>query len=407
MSLQQYAANPLATARPLRVGLVAGELSGDTLGAALMRDMRRMHPQIEFVGIGGPQMLAEGLHGLHPLERLSVMGLVEVLGRLRELFAIRDDLLARWTAEPVDVFIGIDAPDFNLRLASKLKAVGIKTVQYVSPSVWAWRQGRVHGIRAAVDLVLCLFPFEVEFYQQHHVPAVFVGHPLALTQAIGHTAKIGKQALGLSPDRRLVALLPGSRAGEVGRLLPLLLDVARLMYAADPTLGFLIPAVNAARDQQIRLLRDALPEPLRHAVRIKKPEDNRGQIGRQVMAASDVVVLASGTATLEALLLARPMVVVYRVHWLTYWIAKRMVSIAHISLPNILAGRGIVPELIQQQATPKRVAEEALALLNQPDRAHAQQHALDLIHRRLQGGPSGVAAQEVLHLALNLGEGAA
>ena len=400
MPQQQRAFASSGLAKPLRVGLVAGELSGDTLGAALMRDLRRLYPQIEFVGIGGPQMLAEGLHGLHPLERLSVMGLVEVLGRLRELFAIRDDLLARWTAEPVDVFIGIDAPDFNLRLSAKLKAVGIKTVQYVSPSVWAWRQGRVHGIRAAVDLVLCLFPFEVAFYQQHDVPAVFVGHPLALTQAIGHTAKVGKQALGLSPDRRLVALLPGSRGGEVSRLLPLLLDVARIMHTADPTLGFLIPAVNAARDQQIRLLRDALPESLRHAVRIKKPEDHRGQIGRQVMAASDVVVLASGTATLEALLLARPMVVVYRVHWLTYWIAKRMVKIERISLPNILAGRLIVPELIQHQATPQRVADQALILLNQPEHAHAQQRELDALHRQLQGGPAGVAAQEVLHLML-------
>ena len=382
-----------------RVGIVAGELSGDTLGANLMRDMRRLQPNLEFIGIGGPQMQAEGLISLYPLERLSVMGLVEVLGRLRELFQIRDGLLAQFTGEQaIELFIGIDAPDFNLRLSAKLKPLGVRTVQYVSPSVWAWRQGRVHGIRAAVDLVLCLFPFEVDFYQKNNVNAVFVGHPLAKQLPLNHHAEQGKKRFGMTPERRVVALLPGSRGGEVSRLTPLLLDVARQLHQDDKNLRFLIPAANLARDHQIRLLRDALPEPLRHAVRIIKPQDDSGQVGRQVMAAADVVILASGTATLEALLLARPMIVVYQVHWLTYLLAKYLVKIKHVALPNILAGRSIVPELIQNDAIPAHVVAAARNLLAHPDLMAQQQRELHQIHTHLQGAASTNAATAVLPL---------
>ena len=382
-----------------RVGIVAGELSGDTLGANLMRDLRRLQPNLEFIGIGGPQMQAEGLISLYPLERLSVMGLVEVLGRLRELFQIRDGLLTQFTGEQaIELFIGIDAPDFNLRLSAKLKPLGVRTVQYVSPSVWAWRQGRVHGIRAAVDLVLCLFPFEVDFYQKNNVNAVFVGHPLAKQLPLNHHAEQGKKRFGMTPERRVVALLPGSRGGEVSRLTPLLLDVARQLHQDDKNLRFLIPAANLARDHQIRLLRDALPEPLRHAVRIIKPQDDSGQVGRQVMAAADVVILASGTATLEALLLARPMIVVYQVHWLTYLLAKYLVKIKHVALPNILAGRSIVPELIQNDAIPAHVVAAARNLLAHPDIMAQQQRELHQIHTHLQGAASTNAATAVLQL---------
>ena len=382
-----------------RVGIVAGELSGDTLGANLMRDLRRLQPNLEFIGIGGPQMQAEGLISLYPLERLSVMGLVEVLGRLRELFQIRDGLLAQFTGEQaIELFIGIDAPDFNLRLSAKLKPLGVRTVQYVSPSVWAWRQGRVHGIRAAVDLVLCLFPFEVDFYHKNNVNAVFVGHPLAKQLPLNHHAEQGKKRFGMTPERRVVALLPGSRGGEVSRLTPLLLEVARQLHQDDKNLRFLIPAANLARDHQIRLLRDALPEPLRHAVRIIKPQDDSGQVGRQVMAAADVVILASGTATLEALLLARPMIVVYQVHWLTYLLAKYLVKIKHVALPNILAGRSIVPELIQNDAIPAHVVAAARNLLAHPDLMAQQQRELHQIHTDLQGAASTNAATAVLPL---------
>ncbi len=389
-----------------RIGIVAGELSGDTLGANLMRDMRRLQPNLEFMGIGGPQMQAAGLISLYPMERLSVMGLVEVLGRLRELFQIRDGLLAAFSGErPIELFIGIDAPDFNLRLSAKLKPLGIRTVQYVSPSVWAWRQGRVHGIRAAVDLVLCLFPFEVDFYQKNAVNAVFVGHPLATQLPLNHRSELGKKRFGMTPDRRVVALLPGSRSGEVARLTPLLLEVARQLHQDDADLRFLIPAANLARDHQIRVLRDALPEPLRHAVRIIKPQDNSGQVGRQVMAASDLVILASGTATLEALLLARPMLVVYQVHWLTYFLVKHLVKIKHVALPNILAGRSIVPELIQQDAIPAHVVAAARNLLAHPDLIAQQQQALHQIHTDLQGAQSehlDRAAQAVLQLLVEV-----
>lgn len=384
----------------LRIGMVAGELSGDTLGAALMRQIKSRQPQAQFVGIGGPQMQAEGLHSEYPLDRLSVMGIAEVLGRLKELFAIRDGLVEKMTQpeQKIDLFIGIDAPDFNLRLSALLRPQGIKTVQYVSPSVWAWRQGRVHGIRAAVDLVLCLFPFEVDFYQKNDVPAVFVGHPLAQTLMPNHDSSHGKQALGLSPVHRVVALLPGSRGGEVSRLAPILLAAAAQLHQLDASLRFLIPAVNSARDHQIRQLRDALPEPLRHAVRIMQPTDHSGQIGRQVMAASDVVILASGTATLEALLLARPMVVVYKVHWLTYWIAKMLVKIQYLSLPNILAKKQIVPELIQYDVNAANIVAQAQSLLTQPEVAAEQRQALNAIHVQLQGENAQHAGDAVLAL---------
>ncbi len=383
----------------LRLGIVAGELSGDALGAGLMRDLKKRYPHVEFLGIGGPQMQAEGLKSLFPLERLSVMGLVEVLGRLPELLKIRNSLLALFTEARITGFIGIDAPDFNLRMAAKLRPQGIKTVQYVSPSVWAWRQGRVVGIRQAVDLVLCLFPFEVDFYYKNAVPAVFVGHPLAHSMPLGHQGITGKRVFAIHPERRIVALLPGSRGGEVARLLPVLLEVAACLYALDSQLGFLIPAANAARDAQIRLQRDALPEPLRHVVRIIRPTAD-GKTGLQVMAASDVVVLASGTATLEALLLTRPMVVVYRVHWLTYWLAKHLVKIAHVALPNILAGREIVPELIQHNATVEHITQAVWALLAEPAQYAAQQTHLTEVHAMLQSNQAVSAAQAVLDLIL-------
>ncbi len=383
---------------PLRIALVAGELSGDLLGATLMRNIKALRPDARFVGIGGPQMQAEGLQSLFAMERLAVMGLVEVAGRLRELFAVRDELVRRLTGDvPVQVFVGIDAPDFNLRLSRALRPHGVRTVQYVSPSVWAWRPGRIKGIRQAVDLVLCLFPFEVDFYRRHQMPAVFVGHPLAQSMAPGHQVGPARHRLGLAPNRRQVALLPGSRGGEVARLLPLMFEVAGRLHQQDASLGFMVPVASAAREHQIRQLHGQLPEPLRHAIRLMVDPDQGGNIGRQVMAASDVVLLASGTATLEALLLGRPMVVVYRLHWLTYWLAKRLVRIAHVALPNILAGRAVVPELLQAQANAAAVSTAVQRLLA-PAEAQAQQHALHTLHVQLQGCASSNPAEAVLAL---------
>ncbi len=386
-----------ASAKPLRIGIVVGEVSGDTLGVELIRSFKAKGIHAEFEGIGGAQMIAEGFNSLYPMERLSVMGLVEVMGRIKELFSIRDGLVSRWQENPVDIFIGIDAPDFNLRLSSQLKPLGMKTVQYVSPSVWAWRQSRVHGIRAAVDLVLCLFPFEVDFYHKHDVAAAFVGHPLAQQIPLHYDQQQAKQVLGLSVDRQVIGLLPGSRSGEVSRLAPLLFDSAALLLKDQPDLKFVVPAINPLRFKQIEEFLQQQPAKVQKAVSILSAKDHQGNIGRQVMAASDLVLLASGTATLECLLYGRPMVVVYRLHWLTYFIANLMVKIPYKSLPNILAGREIVPELIQYDATPQRVFAEAKALWK-TDKSAIQQQTLQQIHQQLQGQNATDPVEAVLGL---------
>jgi len=241
----------MVAGKPLKIGIVAGEVSGDTLGAGLIRELKSRYPDAEFLGVCGPQMEAEGGRSLLPMERLSVMGLVEVLGRLRELFGIRDLLLQKFSEEKIDLFIGIDAPDFNLRLDALLRPAGIATVHYVSPSVWAWRQGRVEGIRQAVDLVLCLLPFEKRFYDEHAVPAEFVGHPLADSMPLVHDTAAARQQLGLDADAEYVALLPGSRGGEVKRIAAPLFAAAKLVRAKRPQARFIIPAINAARRADI------------------------------------------------------------------------------------------------------------------------------------------------------------
>ncbi|HET8731526.1 MAG TPA: lipid-A-disaccharide synthase [Moraxellaceae bacterium] len=347
--------------KPLTIGIVAGEVSGDTLGAGLIRELRRRFPGARFIGICGSQMEAEGGESLFPMERLSVMGLVEVLGRLRELFGIRDALLQRFTDEKIDLYIGIDAPDFNLRLSALLKPLGIPTVQYVSPSVWAWRQGRVEGIRAAIDLVLCLLPFEKRFYDAHGVSAAFVGHPLADALPPLNDTGAARAALGLPAEGEYIALLPGSRGGEVARIGPDLFAAALRIRQQRPQARFLIPAINDARRADIeRLLGEAGLEATVFDARLG------AGVGRMVMAAADVVVLASGTATLEAMLLQKPMVVAYRLHWLTYLIARFMVKSRFVSLPNLLADEALVPELLQQAATPDAIARETLRWLEEP-----------------------------------------
>lgn len=382
--------------KPLRIGMVVGEVSGDTLGAALIRSFKALGIDAVYEGIGGEQMLAEGFKTFYPMERLAVMGVVEVLGRIRELFSIADGLQAHWQKNPPDVFIGIDAPDFNLRLAAKLKPLGIKTVHYVSPSVWAWRQGRVHGIRAAVDLVLCLFPFEVDFYKQHDVPAVFVGHPLAQQIAIAYDKAAAKQVFNLTAVQPVIGLLPGSRGGEVSRLAPLLFEAAVLLQKDLPDVQFLLPAINQLRYQQIETLLNDYPS-LKPAVKLVQSKGHEGNIGRQVMAASDLVLLASGTATLECLLHGTPMVVVYRMHWFTHLIAKLLVKTPFAALPNILAGREVVPELIQYDAYPENIYKHVKQLWH-TQAAVEQQQTLQAIHRRLQGEQAVNPAQAILDI---------
>lgn len=378
---------------------MVGEVSGDTLGVKLMQSFREQGIDAEFEGIGGPQMIAEGFKSYYPMEILSVMGIVEVLKDLKKLFAVRDGLVELWTAQPVDVFIGIDAPDFNLRLSKTMKEknLPIKTVQYVSPSVWAWRQGRVHGIKKTIDLVLCLFPFEKNFYQQYGVPAAFVGHPLAKQLPLNNSVQDAKRNLGLDPEKTYIALLPGSRRGEVERLLPLVLGSAQIVSTKYPNVEYLIPAINDARKTQIESSVAQCDPALIAKLHILENSDTESNVGRMVMSASDIVALASGTATLEAMLLHRPMVTFYKLNTLTYFIAKLLVKIPYYSLPNIIAGKKVIEELIQKQATPERLAQEIESLMNiEKSQIQVMQHLS--MHKRLISGDTEDPVQAILSL---------
>ncbi|MDC4526120.1 lipid-A-disaccharide synthase [Acinetobacter baumannii] len=383
--------------RKLKIGIVVGEVSGDTLGVKLMRSFREQGIDAEFEGIGGPQMIAEGFNSYYPMETLSVMGIVEVLKDLKKLFAVRDGLINQWTQHPVDIFIGIDAPDFNLRLSKSIKEknLPIKTVQYVSPSVWAWRQGRVHGIKQSIDLVLCLFPFEKVFYEQYEVPAAFVGHPLAKQLPLENPIQIAKQELGVDENQKHIALLPGSRKGEVERLLPMLLGAANILHTKYPDIQFLIPAINDARKQQIEQGVEQLAPQLKAKIHILENTDSESKIGRMVMNASDIIALASGTATLEAMLMHRPMVTFYKLHWLTYLIAKFLVKIPYYSLPNIIAGKKVIEELIQADATPENLAAEIEKLMNvETAQIQVIQHLT--MHKQLISGNTEDPVQAIL-----------
>ena len=385
--------------RKLKIGIVVGEVSGDTLGAKLIRRFSEQGIDAEFEGIGGPQMIAEGFKSYYPMDILSVMGIVEVLKDIKKLFAVRDGLVETWTKDPVDIFIGIDAPDFNLRLSKtiKQKQLPIKTVQYVSPSVWAWRQGRIHGIKASIDLVLCLFPFEKAFFKQWDVPAAFVGHPLASQLPLENPILDAQTELGLDPHQKYIALLPGSRRGEIERLGPLVLDAANILHQKHPDYTFLIPAINDARKQQIESLLATYPESLKAQIRLMENTSAESKIGRQVMNASNIIALASGTATLEAMLLHRPMVTFYKLHWLTYRIAKLLVKIPYFSLPNIIAGKKVIQELIQSDATPENLAAEIEKLMDiEAAQIQVMQHIT--MHKQLLSGNSEDPAKAVLAL---------
>ncbi|MCH8531470.1 MAG: lipid-A-disaccharide synthase [Saccharospirillum sp.] len=377
--------------RPLKVALLAGEASGDILGAGLMQALKKQHPNVVFAGIGGDRMQAAGLTSRIPMERLSVMGIAEVLGRLRELFRIRAafrDWCIHW--QP-DVFIGIDAPDFNLGLERQLRSAGIVTIHYVSPSVWAWRKGRVKTIAESVDHMLTLLPFEAEFYREHQVPVTFVGHTLADQLPMEPDKAAARARLGLTADERCLALLPGSRGGEVGRLAPLFLQAATLLQQETGPLTVMIPAASVARQQQIEL---AVREQGR-ALHIRLFD---GQ-STDVMTAADAVLLASGTATLEAMLLKRPMVVAYRMNPLSFWIIKSMATTPWVALPNILAQEDWVPERLQADATPEILAADlARALSDQNYRRQFEERAR-FLHRKLARGADDRAAEVALRLA--------
>ncbi len=351
-----------------------------------MQAIKLRHPDVEFIGVGGARMEAEGLTSYFPMERLAVMGLVEVLGRLFELLGRRRQLARDLIAAQPDVFIGIDAPDFNLGLELKLRRAGIRTVHYVSPSVWAWRQKRVLKIREACDLMLTLFPFEAQFYDAHQVPVRFVGHPLADAIPQHADRAAARDALDLPHDEAVVALMPGSRGGEVARLGELFLDAAIRLRALRPGIRFLLPCATPERREQLEQMLAGRDLPLTLL-------DGRSH---EVLAACDAVLIASGTATLEALLYKRPMVVAYRVAPMTYRILKRLVKSPYISLPNLLAERLLVPELIQDAATAGALAQTVAPLI---DGGQVQTEGFDVIHRALRRDASVSAADAVLKLA--------
>ncbi len=372
----------------LRVGILAGESSGDILGASLMQALRRIQPNILFEGIGGPLMQAEGLHSRHPMERLAVMGIIEPLKRLPELLHIRRDITNYFLANPPAVFIGIDSPDFNLTIESRLHAKGILTVHYVSPSVWAWRQNRVRKIAKAVDLVLTLFPFEADFYQKYQVPVCFVGHPLADIINLLPDSQLARSELSLPATAKILAFLPGSRHSEVARLGPVFLQTAELLSLQYPDLMFLFPCASSHCKRQLQ----SMLGPAHTTVRLLNGQS------RLAMEAADVVVLASGTATLEAMLLKKPMVVCYKMAWLSYAIISRMLRVPYFSLPNLLAGESIVEELVQKQVNPSLLASKvAKFLAEEPQNQHMLQRYMQ-IHQSLRMGASNKAAQAVMKL---------
>lgn len=356
------------------VGIVAGEPSGDLLGGALVQALRKRIPGTRFVGIGGPQMMAAGVQSLFPLEKLAVRGYVEVLRHYCEIIAIRRELKKYFLRERPTVFIGIDAPDFNLDLEAGLKATGIPTVHYVSPSIWAWRGERIHKIRRAVSHMLVVFPFEEEIYRRAGIPVTYVGHPLADRLPLEPDMATARRTLGIEANGPVIALLPGSRQGEVKRLAPLMLEAARRILKAKPSAHFLIPAATEAVESRLRKQADASGLP----VRVLRGESHT------VMTAADVVVLASGTATLEAALLKKPMVITYKVPAITAWIARGKLYLPYVGLPNILLKRFAVPELLQENATPENLAREVLAWLDAPERCEALKKDFRALHESLR-----------------------
>jgi lipid-A-disaccharide synthase len=377
--------------RPLHLGIVAGESSGDQLGAALIAALRARVPQLRCAGVAGPLMQSAGCEAWAAARELAVMGLIEPLKHLPRLIRLRNSLRRRFAAERPDAFVGVDAPAFNLGLARALKRAGVPTVQYVSPQVWAWRQGRVRRIRQACDLVLCLLPFEAEFYARHGVRALFVGHPLADQIPLDVDRPLARRELGIASDVPLVALLPGSRLGEVERLGADFLAAARWTQARRPSLQFIAPmASEEVRSIFERQMRGSEWG----AVRIV---DGQAQ---PVLSAADAALVTSGTATLEALLCKVPMVVAYRFAPLTAWVIKRLrlVKVPYFSQPNLLAGRRLVPEFFQEQATPEALGAALLQALEDHAHRRALEEEFRRVHERLRLGGAERAAAAVLEL---------
>ena len=375
----------------MRVALVAGEASGDLLGAGLIRALRERMPRASFEGVAGPEMQAAGCEALESAEVLSVMGLIEPLTEIPKLLKLRGALVRRWTENPPDVFIGIDAPDFNLGLEARLRATGVKTVHYVSPSVWAWRQGRLRKIRESADCVLCLLPFEKAFYDERHMRAEFVGHPMADRTPEHPDLDGARKALGIREDC-VVAVLPGSRMSEVSRLGPVFAATAAELAERRPDAAFVAPM---ATDR----IRDAFTGHVEKAGVADRFTLTSGE-AEKVITSADVVLLASGTATLQTALLGKPMVAAYRLAPLTYAIARglRLVKVPYFSLPNLLTDEPLVPEFLQQAASPPALAEALFSLLDDAPRRARIAKAFARLRLELARGADGRAAETVLEV---------
>ena len=349
---------------PLRIGMVAGEPSGDVLAAGVVAELKRQYPDAVIEGIGGPNMQAQGFNTLFDMETLSVMGLVEVLSHLPAILKVKKQLLAHFEQNPPDIFIGIDAPDFNLRVEKTLKQRGIKTLHYVSPTVWAWREKRIHKIANAASRVLGLFPFEQKVYDKYQVPYTFVGHTMADTIALVPDQSLARTTLELAADKPVLAVLPGSRRGEVDTLLPVFLDTIEAIHKKRPDIQFVIPAANEHRLVQIEAFLAQADD-----AQSRLPIHITTGTARDAMIASDVILLASGTATLEAMLCKRPMVVAYKLAPLTYKIMQRIYKAPYFALPNLLANDAIVPELLQEDVNAENMSNQLLGFFESDNSA--------------------------------------
>jgi lipid-A-disaccharide synthase len=373
----------------VRIGVVAGEVSGDLLGAGLMRALKKRIPGVRFEGVCGDHMEAEGCKSMFPMEWLSIIGLMEAFGKFPQIRWMRNDLIKHFLSDPPDLFIGIDVPDFNLGLEKRLKAAGIATVHYVSPTVWAWRGYRIHKIKKAVDHMLTLFPFEARYYEEHDLPVTYVGHPLADEIEEEVDRKTYRRLLELPVDKTIVALLPGSRKSELMRHADLFIRTAMWLNRRNSGLHFVAPF--ASRETR-EIFEEAIKRNDAGGLLIALLDEH----SRDVMAAADIVLLALGTATLEAALLERVMVVTYKLSFLNYWLLRGFVRIKLYSLPNILAGCEIVPELIQRDAVAEKLGKKAEYYLRNPEKSKSVAEALRSIHRQLRRNANEKAADAVL-----------
>jgi len=373
----------------VRIGIVVGEASGDILGAALMVELSKIYPNAVYEGIGGPRMLELGFNSFFPQDRLAVMGIIEPLKRLFELLRIRKYLRNHFISNPPSVFIGIDSPDFTIPLERKLKESGIKTVHYVSPSVWAWRQKRVFKIAKSVDLMLTLLPFEAAFYEKHNVPVEFVGHHLADEMPLVVNTAAAREELGIPLNAKVIGLLPGSRGSEVDKMGNLFMQVAVKCLQQDPNLSFYIPAANINRYEQLKAILAQYQEFPIFLV--------NGQ-SQKVMAASDALLVASGTVTFEAMLLKKPMVVAYKMAAFSYWLLSKLVKTPFISLPNLIASAELVPEILQDNATVDSLTASVMNYFDNPQETKLLSETFQNMHQNLRRGASQKAAAAISNL---------